>query len=296
MQDLRDKVSLVRKGAWVGIVGNFFIASIKLAMGIFLHSMAVIADAIHTFEDLLSSITLLVGYRWVLKPPDKEHPYGHGRAEELTGMAMAFILLFVAIQIGWRSFKRIIHPSSLTVSTIFLIILLLTALLKELMARYSFYLAKKTGSSPLRADGVHHRTDALSSLLIVGGLIGVNLGVYVLDGILGLLLSLVIAWLAFQWFKRIASSLLGEAPSKDVLRVIEEVIREVDEAEEVHRIRVHNYGFHNEITLHLHLDPRITLEEAHRVATKVERIIKERIGGEITVHIEPKGDKLERDP
>ena len=91
----------MRKGAWVGIVGNFIIASLKLAMGIFLHSMAIIADAIHTFEDLLSSITLLIGYRWVLKPPDKEHPYGHGRAEELTGMAMAFILLFIAIQIGW---------------------------------------------------------------------------------------------------------------------------------------------------------------------------------------------------
>lgn len=292
----RESIRLVRKGAWVGALGNLFIGAFKLFIGISLNSIAVIADAIHSFEDLLSSVTILIGYRWVAKPADREHPFGHGRAQEITGLVMALLLLWIAFQIGLSSVKRILHPSPMSFSIVIPLLLLLTALLKEVMARYAKRLAQKARSMALMADVTHHRVDAFSSLLIVAGLFGIKFGAFILDGVLGLVLAGVIVWLSVTLMKEVSSALLGEAPSGELLSTIEKIVGEVGEAQYVHRLRVHQYGSHNEVTLHLQLDPGITLLEAHRIATRIENLIRERIGGEITIHVEPKGDEFEKAP
>jgi len=291
-----ESVKLVRRGAWVGIIGNFLIAVIKLIIGFLINSIAVIADAIHSFEDLLSSVVLLIGYGWVSKPPDREHPYGHGRAQEITGFINSFIILIAAFQIGLYSVKKIIHPVPVNISFPLLFIILATAFLKEGMARYAGFLAEKSRSLALKADAWHHRTDALSSLIVIAALLGMKFGIFVLDGILGVLLALFIAWLAISWLKKVSSALLGEAPSEELVKTIEKIVLEVDGAHYAHRIRVHSYGSHKEITLHLQMNPEMSLFDAHKIATEVEERIKERVGGEVTVHVEPIGDEFEKSP
>lgn len=294
-QDIKN-VRLVRRGAWVGIGGNLIIALIKLAIGFLINSIAVIADSLHSFEDLLSSLVILIGYSWVTKPPDKEHPYGHGRAQEITGFVNSFILLIVAFQIGLYSTKKILHPSPVNISLLMLLILLVTVFLKEGMARYAGSLAKKSHSLALKADAMHHRSDAFTSIAVIVALIGMKFGIYILDGILGFLLAIFIAWLGISWLKKASSALLGEAPSEELVKSIKEAVAGVDGTHYAHRIRVHSYGSHKEITLHLQMDPSISLLEAHKIATEVEELIKERAGGEVTVHVEPMGDKLEKSP
>ncbi len=289
-----EKVKLVKKGAWIGILGNLGIALLKLFIGLWAHSIAVIADALHSFEDLISSLVLLLGFGIVAKPPDKEHPYGHGRAQEIVGFINSLILLIAAFQIGLYSVKKIIRPKPVDISVILLLVLLMTVLLKEAMARYTLLLAKKSGSMALRVDSWHHRLDALSSLVIVIALVGMSFGIYALDGIFGLILAIWIAWFAISWLRKASSSLLGEAPPDDLVRAIEEIVKDINGAYHAHRIRIHTYGFHKEVTLHLQVEPSTNLFDAHKIATAVEERIKEKIGGEVTVHVEPIGDEFEK--
>ena len=275
----------------VSIIVNSALFTIKLYFGVLYNSVAVIADAVHTLSDSLTSLVVIIGFRVASKKPDSEHPFGHGRAELVAALIIGAALGFTAFELGVESFKKLQEASSLLFSPVLVLVLVASSIVKEALARWALKLADKYGSQSIRSDAWHHRSDALvSGVLAVAVLIGREYWWF--DGLAGLVLSLYILYTAIKLVLESSSELIGRAPGEDVIRSIERVARSASPLVlGVHHVHVHRYGDHVEVTLHIDLPDEITLEEAHRVATLVEERIRSELGYEATVHAEPATSK-----
>jgi len=275
----------------VSIIVNSALFTIKLYFGVLYNSIALIADAVHTLSDSLTSLVVIIGFRVASKEPDSEHPFGHGRAELVAALIIGAALGFAAFELGVESFKKLQEASSLLFSPVLVLVLVASSIVKEALARWALKLADKYGSQSIRSDAWHHRSDALvSGVLAVAVLIGREYWWF--DGLAGLVLSLYILYTAIKLVLESSSELIGRAPGEDVIRSIERVAKSASSLVlGVHHVHVHRYGDHVEVTLHIDLPDEITLEEAHRVATLVEERIRSELGYEATVHAEPATSK-----
>jgi len=282
--DVRKKTAY--KEAFVSIIGNFLLSLFKGYLGIIFNSVSLLADAVHSLGDVLTSFLVFVGFRAASKPPDREHPYGHGRAEEISTFAIAFLLLVAGIEMGHRSFDRIFNPKITPVPSILIAGVLLTALIKEWMARYAKKLGEKINARALIVDAWHHRSDALATLMVSIGLFIMKYGFLFIDGIFGLMVSGIIIYTAIRFLRESTSALIGEAPSTELLDRIKRAA-DIEGVRNIHNIRVHNYGNYKEITLHIQVQADITIEKAHEIATEVEKRVQEEVGGTVIAHAEP---------
>ncbi len=272
-------------GLWM-IALNIALALVKFYFGWQFRSVALEADAFHTFSDALTTALVLVGAYIARKPADREHPFGHGRAEFLSGFALAVILGMVALEILVRSAARMLQPTSPGVSVGVALVIVATGLVKQGMAWVSRRYGQRLEAPGLTSDAYHHLTDALTSY-------GVALGLLLqprfpwIDGFLGLGVSGFILFLAFRLIRDIGSSLLGTGPTASLESLIRQEARKIPGLRNPHNIRVHGYGNYYEITLHVEVEPSMPLSEAHALATRLERAIAKKIEGKVTVHVEP---------
>jgi cation diffusion facilitator family transporter len=275
----------------VSIIVNSALFTIKLYFGVLYNSVALIADAVHTLSDSLTSLVVIIGFRVASKKPDSEHPFGHGRAELVAALIIGAALGFTAFELGVESFKKLQEASSLLFSPVLVLVLVASSIVKEALARWALKLADKYGSQSIRSDAWHNRSDALvSGVLAIAVLIGREYWWF--DGLAGLVLSFYILYTAIKLVLESSSELIGRAPGEDVIRSIERVAKSASPLVlGVHHVHVHRYGDHVEVTLHIDLPDEITLEEAHRVATLVEERIRSELGYEATVHAEPATSK-----
>lgn len=272
---------------WLSIVTNILLFSLKYWAGYVTGSVAIIADAWHTLSDSLSSIFVIVAAKVSSKPPDRKHPFGHGRAELIASVLIAALLGFVAYEFISESIARLIKKDKVLFGTIAVVVTIISVVVKELLAQYAFWASRKTNSETLRADGLHHRTDALSSLII---LVGIFLGNFFwwIDGVLGIIVALLILYAAYDILKESMSRLLGEAPSpklKDTLVYIAGKVTNIDL--NIHHIHVHNYGNHNELTFHIKVPKNMNVEQAHQLCDKFEKAIETDLDMIATIHMEP---------
>ncbi|WP_448577378.1 cation diffusion facilitator family transporter [Thermosphaera sp.] len=266
---------------------NTILFALKYYAALVSSSVALMADAFHTLSDILTSVVVLMGVLLGFKPPDKEHPFGHQRIETIASIVIATMLGIVGYEFFKQSIEKLLHRESLMFSSMALGVMVLSAVLKELLARWAERLGEKHEMSSVKADAWHHRSDAVASLLIIIGLL-VGETYWWVDGVLGLIVSGLIVYLAWSLIRTASDRLIGRAP----LPVEEEELRKIissiaPQAKDPHHIHIHEYGAHVEITLHLRLDPKINLEEAHRIATLIEEEVKNKLGWEVTVHLEP---------
>jgi cation diffusion facilitator family transporter len=278
--------------AWISILGNLILFIIKFLFGTSLNSISLIAEAFHSLSDVLTSIVVLLGFKMGDKPPDKEHPYGHGRLEQIATIIIAIMLLIVSYDLIKDSLKRILSPQKVSFNYLVLIFMILSALFKEWMARFSIYLGKKINSSTLIADAWHHRSDAIASILVGIGLIFVNLNLYFLDGILGIGVSLLLAWIGVELLKSSSSFLIGEAPNEELLKNIEQIVLSTPGVLNMHDLMIHDYQNNKIISLHVEIDENLSAKDAHKIALEVQDKLKKKIeNSNISVHIDPKGER-----
>jgi len=275
----------------VSLLVNTVLFTVKFYYGVLCNSIAVVADAIHTLSDSLTSIIVIVGFRVAYRKPDYEHPFGHGRAELVASLIIGVVLGFVAFELSAESYRKLLGASTLMFSSTLIVILAFSALIKELLAQWAFKLADKYSSQSIRGDAWHHRSDALvTGVLAVAVLIGNRYWWF--DGAAGLALSLLILYTAIKLVLEVSSELLGKAPEKVIIERIKYIAKSVSPVVlGVHHIHVHRYGEHVEVTLHVDLPDTITLEEAHKIATLVEERVRSELGYEATVHVEPATSK-----
>ena len=275
---------------WISISTNGILFVMKYWAGFVTGSLALMADAWHTLSDSLSSVIVLIGTKISSKPPDKEHPFGHGRAELIAAIIIGVILGLIGFEFAKDSIARLVNRESVVFGPFAIWVTVASVFVKEALAQFSFWASRRTGNPSLKADGWHHRSDAISSLIILAGIFA---GTYFwwIDGVLGLIVSFLIFYAAYETIKEGTEPLLGEIPDKQLMTDLEQIARETSGMETYpHHIHLHRYGDHVELTMHIRLPKGKTLQEAHAIADDIEAAILSRLNIEATIHMEPLRD------
>lgn len=289
----KQKAKLGYIEGWLSMAVNIILFGLKYWAGIVSGSVALIADAWHTLSDSLSSVIVLVGMKISRKPADEEHPFGHGRAELIASIIIAVFLAVIAFNFITESIDKLQTHEVANYGKIAVIVTIISILMKEGMAQFALWAGKKAKAPSLKADGWHHRTDAISSIII---LIGIFLGKYFwwIDGVLGLIVSAMILYAAYEILKESANSLLGEKPSKKLINQLHIIAKEAAGYDvQVHHIHIHRYGEHKEITFHIALPDDIQLKKAHQVIEKIEQKVDQELDMSATIHPDPMDGELD---
>lgn len=272
---------------WISIFINTLLFVFKYWAGLATGSVAMVADAWHTISDTLTSIIVIIGFWLSSRPADTNHPFGHGRAESIASIIIATLLGVVGFNFFIESISRIVSNQPIQFSMFAIIVFGISALLKEGLAQFSIWAGKKIGSNALKADGWHHRSDAIASIVIlVGAIFGSS--ILWLDGVLGLGVSLLILWATFEILKNSVNVLLGQQPDKGLIEEIKTIIMSVNpNITNIHNIKLHTYGELKELTVHINLPNDMTFKEAHQISYTIENKLLTEKSIRTTVHFEP---------
>ena len=271
----------------VSVILNLLLFVLKYYAGIASASLALIADAWHTLSDSLTSLVVILGIKLSSKKPDKEHPFGHGRWEQISALIIAILLALVGVEFMKDAIAKLRGHEAADFGWLAYLATVASIVLKEGLARYAFYIARKTGNAAVKADGWHHRSDALSSLMVLAGLF-LSPYFWWIDSVLGMLISFMLFYAAYGIIREAVNKILGEEPSEEVIGKVEQIVKaEMGNVAYPHHYHIHHYGDHIEFTFHIKVPGEETVEEAHRKATLIEKQIKTELKIDATIHIEP---------
>ncbi|MCD4818849.1 MAG: cation diffusion facilitator family transporter [Candidatus Cloacimonetes bacterium] len=273
--------------AFFSILINIFLFILKIWVGIISNSISIIADAWHTLSDSITSIILFISVKLSEKPPDKEHPFGHGRYDLIAALIINVLLISIGVHFFQKSFARL-HSTNFYEKSLFtIIVVIISIIVKEMMAIWAITSGKKFKSKALISDGWHHRSDAFTSLIVLISISFINKYPWI-DGVLGILISCVIIFVAFFILKKSISSLIGEDINEGFkTEIINQIQKSYNYELNAHHFHLHEYGNHKELTFHINLPGNFTLEKSHTIATDIENDLKIKFKMEVTIHLEP---------
>ncbi|MFQ6605708.1 MAG: cation diffusion facilitator family transporter [Fidelibacterota bacterium] len=272
---------------WLSVIVNSVLFLIKIAIGLIINSVAMIADAFHTFADVISSAIVVWGFNEAEKPADTEHPFGHGRVEYIATLIIAILLCVAGVEFFKASLDAIRNPHPINPAWWMILVVILTMVVKEITARYAEFLSSKIASRTLYADAWHHRIDALSSLLVVVAFILARFGVNNVDGWAGMGVSVFIVWTGFEIAKDAVDDLIGKPPTASEIEEIRLLALKIEGVLGVHDIAIHSYGTDKFVSIHIEIDSECSPSQAHDIAEAVEESLKETLHISPTVHIDP---------
>jgi len=280
---------IVRKAGWISIIGNILLFIVKIWIGLVSQSVALISDSVHTLSDSMSSIVVLLALKFGNKPPDKEHPFGHGRADLIATIIVGVMLSIIAFEFLLKSTEILIQRESVKFGLWAILITAFSVVSKEAMAQYSIYAFKKSGKTSMKSDAWHHRSDAVSSLVILVGIF-FNPYFWWIDGVLGIAVAFLIAHTAYEIIKQPVEMLLGETPSDTLIEKLEkESFNLLGFNANLHAYKIHRYGDHIELSCHIKLSPDVSFMRAHDIATLLENLFFKKFDIHATIHFEPSG-------
>ena len=272
---------------WVSTTVNLVLFIFKLFIGLMTGAVSLIADAVHTLSDVITSLIVIWGFNQAKKPADMGHPYGHGRAEYIATLIISILLCVAGIEFIETAVHRIQNPILIISDWWMIIILGLTIIIKEITARYAEFLSSKIASGLLHADAWHHRTDAISSVLVLMALIAGNFGYSSIDGWAGLLVALILIYTGFEIARDSVDDLIGKPPDIMELDAIRKIALSVPGALGVHDISVHSYGHDRFVNIHAEINATKSAAEAHDISEEIESRLEKAMGVEPTVHLDP---------
>ncbi|MCJ2554644.1 MAG: cation diffusion facilitator family transporter [Candidatus Thermoplasmatota archaeon] len=283
---VRARYGYLQSGVSIGL--NLSLFATKLVLWSVLGSIAVLTDAFNGLGDVAISATILLTFRYASLEADERHPFGHGRLEQIAALIVAAFLIFIAALLLVQAAFELADPS-VQGSLVLALVLAGLAGVKELLARFSFAIAQRIDSDALRADAWNHRYDALltASIALAIYLVSLAPSLQILDPVFGIFVSLFIVYTGATLLWRSGEKLLGRAPSRAILERIVELTRGVPGVRRCHDISIHDYGTHRAISLTIQVGGDLTVEEAHRIATEVKRVVNRELRAETTVHVEP---------
>ena len=267
----RARIGIFQGKISIAVNSLFFI--VKFTLGLITGAISLIADAIHTLSDMITSLIVIWGFKQSVKPADFKHPYGHGRAEYVATLIISVLLCVAGIEFIEVSIDRIRNPVISNPEWWIVGLIFSTILIKEFTARYANFLSTKIASGLLHADAWHHRVDAISSALVIGALIAGKFGFTTIDGWVGLSVSLLLIYTGFDIARDSGDDLIGTPPNSEELNKIREIALSVDRALGVHDIFMHNYGHDTYVSLHVEIDAKKTAAEAHNISEEVEMLL-----------------------
>lgn len=276
---------------WLSIIVNTLLAVLKYWSGVVTGSVALIADAWHTISDTLSSVAVLFATRTSRKPADREHPFGHGRADLIMSVAIGVVIGTVGFNFMLDAATDLADPQPVQYGRIGLAAVLVSIVAKEVLAQFAFFAARRSGMKSIRADGWHHRSDSVTSIIVLLGILFAGDSHWI-DAALSLVVALFLIGAAWKVIWDSARPLLGESPNHRTLNGIRATGERISPMfNTVHHVHIHRYGSHTEMTCHVNMDEHMSVGDAHDLVDDFEQALRDDMGLEPTVHIEP-----EREP
>ena len=288
---ISSPLSKALKTTLTGIIISFVLAVVKACGGVFGHSYALIADAIESSADIITSGLLLIGLTWAAKPADKEHPYGHGKAEALVSLGIALALCLAAFIISQESIHNILTPHK-TPAAFTLIILVGVILTKELLYRYVIKTGEELNSGAVKADAFHHRSDAFTS---AAAFIGISIGLIggrgyeAADDWAALIAAVIILFNAWHIARPAIGELLDEELDPALNSNVRQAAEKVAGVVRVQKCHTRKRGTRAHADLHIWVDGGLSVEEGHSIAHHVKDEIQQQFPQfiEVMIHIEP---------
>jgi cation diffusion facilitator family transporter len=291
-KDNRAKAS--QKTTIIGAVVDFLLAVFKVIVGALGNSGALIADGIHSFSDLLSDGVVWYAAKHSAEEADDEHPYGHERFETVATLGLAIILAIIGAGIIFDAFDRLQNPGELSHNTLLLSITALSIFSKEALYWYTLKVAKTYKSEMLKANAWHHRSDALSSIVVFIGILGSLNGYLYLDGAAAVIVGLMVIYIAWKLGTGATKELVDTSIDAQQVESLRTAIGMISGVNNVHSLRTRKIGHAISADVHVQVDPFLSVSEGHIISVSVERVAKECLEdlSDVTVHIDPEDDEM----
>ena len=272
----------------VGIFLNLLLFAAKLLAGTLSGSIAMTADAFNNLSDAGSSVITLIGFRLAGQKPDPDHPFGHGRMEYLSGLAVAMIILLMGFELLKSSVGKITNPEPITFHPIAPVILICSIAVKLYMFFYNRAVGRKIDSAAMRATGTDSLSDAAATFVVLLSVLIAQVTNLQLDGYFGVLVSLFIFYAGFNAAKETISPLLGQAPDPELVQSITDLVLSYDDVVGIHDLVVHDYGpGRMMVSLHAEVLANQDISTVHDAIDNVERALCETLNCEATIHMDP---------
>ncbi len=272
----------------VGIFLNVLLFAGKYFAGFISGSIAIMADAFNNLSDAGASFITLVGFWFAGKKPDTEHPFGHGRFEYLSGLAVAMMILLMGFELAKNSVQKIIHPAEIDSGMITILILIVSICIKIYMVLYNKSIGRKIDSSAMKATASDSLSDSLATAaVLVSVLVSKFTGVNI-DGICGVIVSVFILYSGYSVAKETISPLLGQPPEKEFVEKIYDIVMAHEDIRGIHDLVVHDYGPGRVmISLHTEVPGDDDIFKIHDLIDRIENELNEKLGCEAVIHMDP---------
>jgi cation diffusion facilitator family transporter len=277
----------------VGAIVNFILAIFKIIVGSIGHSHALLVDGIHSLSDLLSDVIVVWASKKGNEKPDEDHPYGHARIETAFAAILGGILITVGIGIVIDALDKLTSGDVVTPETITLWVALLSLLSKEALYHYTLIYARRLKSNILKANAWHHRTDAVSSIVVLVGIAVSIIGVPYLDTAAAVIVAMMIAKIGWDIGKESIDQLVDKGLESDKVTSISQHINEIPGVTQMHMLRSRQMGADALLDVHIEVDPFLSVSEGHRISDEVSHQLVETFPdiAQVLVHIDPENDE-----
>mgnify|MGYP001065411327 CR=1 FL=1 len=280
----------------LGIAGNIVLSVIKVGVGLFAGSIALVADGLHSASDMVTDIAVLLGLYFGSKQPDESHPYGHGRIETFAAAFIGITLAVVGTAMIYRASVDIALERHVSLGPIVLFVALTSIIVKELLYRVTKRAAIESHSSAVYANAWHHRSDALSSIAVVIGFVSLEFGFKYGDQMAAAAVGLMIILVAVRVIGNCLREFTESAIDPKTVEHIKHIVNANNQIRQWHRLRTRMVGREVFLDLHILVDPDLNIAAAHEISEELEYALQEQLTRpvNVTVHIEPDIPALRR--
>ncbi|MDT8453255.1 MAG: cation diffusion facilitator family transporter [Gammaproteobacteria bacterium] len=295
-QNLEQRTKEINRVTWWGVLVNLVLSIVKLVGGVIGQSQSLIADGLHSLSDLISDGMVLVAAKHAGEEADEDHPYGHGRFETLATVALGMFLIVVAVGLAYDAALRVFDKEVQAVPHFFTLgIALFSILSKEAMYHVTHRVGVRINSKMVIANAWHHRSDSISSVVVLIGIAGAQMGVPILDPIAAIIVAVMIAKIGYDLGYHSARELVDTALDPETVEQIKSKILENEEVLELHMLRTRRMGHTSLVDVHILVHPKLSVSEGHHISEAIETSLIKSFEdiNDVTVHIDPENDECE---
>jgi cation diffusion facilitator family transporter len=285
------------KAIAASIIGNSFISIFNIIIGIVSGSFALVAEGAHSISDVGTTIVAFIGFRVGQKPPDKEHPLGHGRAESIAGLVIVIFLALVAYEILSTAIDKLIFGVTTPPTYAALLMALAGIAINTFLHKYQMKIGKKINSPAIMADAKQQGMDVLSNVAIFASVIIAQAGFTFIDPLVGFLIGLFILKAAFEVGRDNINNIMGKLPDENIITEITNVTDSIEGVCGIHNIRINYFGSYATLSLHIEVNPKLTLLESHNLVHYTQNKIIEEIDiiQYVVGHVCPFGEEYDHE-
>jgi cation diffusion facilitator family transporter len=282
-----------RTVALVSGLVNLLLSIAQIVIGLIANSAALVADGIHSASDLLSDGLVWFAARHASMAPDKDHPYGHGRYETAATLGLGILLVLVALGIVWGGAERVLDSERPIPGMLALVVAAAGIAAKEGLYWYTIAVAKRLNSAMLRANAWHHRSDAMSSVVVLIGVGGAVLGFGYMDSLAAIVVGIMVGKIGWDLGWSALTELVDTALDDNEVGEAKRVVMAIDGVRSVHMLRTRRHGAEASADVHVQVAPRLSVSEGHMISQAVEDRMIEQVDSitDVTVHIDPEDDE-----